>query len=265
MFLSIKVYWSLAGVRSVSVYLDPPPSRGPVHMKHNMGLQGIKGPAHGLCAALCVMRCIRSNMAPSHIRLARFLDGDSKPQMIGRPVRPGPYVVGGGLRYNDTTATGGGGVLVGAARVTGKARTQCASGVYVVELKGGRFYVGQSGNISHRMLQHLGKLPGGSAWCKANTFLGRVAPMTPPQADFESWERTETLARMHRHGIDAVRGWMYVSVELTQAQREHVFQQVCEKFNLCRACGGQGHFAAACRGNRRARWFTRFGGGSVPI
>ena len=232
-------------------------------MLYNPALRGIKGPSCGLCAALCVMRCVRSSMTPSQIRLTRFVDEDSKPQMIGRPVRPGPYVVGGGLRYNSTTVCRG--VLTGVARAAEEARTLCASGVYVVELKGGRFYVGQSTNIPHRMMQHRGELPGGSAWCKANTFLGRVAPMTPPQADFESWERTETLARMHKHGIDAVRGWMYVSVELTQAQREHVFQQVCEKFNLCRACGGQGHYAVDCRGNRRARWFTRFKGGAIPI
>jgi hypothetical protein len=89
--------------------------------------------------------------------------------------------------------------------------------------------------------------------------------MTPPQADFESWERTETLARMHKHGIDAVRGWMYVSVELTQAQREHIFQQVCEKFGLCRVCGGGGHFASACTAKGRAIWYTRSDGGPVHI
>ena len=220
-----------------------------------------------MCAALCVMRCVRScvpdRSGGKFPHLQRFVEPDSRGQVVGKPVRPGPYVVGGGLRYNSTTV--GRGALTGVARAAEETRTLCASGVYVVELKGGRFYVGQSVNIPHRMRQHRGELPGGSAWCKANTFLGRVAPMTPPQADFESWERAETLARMHEHGIDAVRGWMYVSVELTQAQREHIFQQACEKFNLCRVCGGQGHFAAACHARGRAQWFTRFKGGAISI
>ena len=247
--------------------------RGCVGIKGSMliprGCIGIKGSMPSVCVVLCVMRCMRlcvpGGGCGGPFRLPRFADTDSRPQMVSKPVRPGPYVVGGGvpLRGNSTSVPRGTSKSI--AKMADEARALCATGVYVVELKGGRYYVGQSANIPHRMRQHRGELPGGSAWCKANTFLGRVAPMTPKQTDLESWERTETLARMHKHGIDAVRGWMYVSVELTQAQREHVFQQVCEKFNLCRVCGGPGHYAAACRVKGRARWFTRFGGGAIPI
>ena len=205
-------------------------------------------------------RCLRP-------RLSRFPDPPSEgfgfsaamgSGPLGRPTRPGPYVVGGGRKAVPLTPDN-------KSEEVAKAVAVCNQGVYVVELAGRRFYVGQSNNISRRMQQHEGKREGGSAWCAEHKFVGRVAPLTPAQPDLESWERAETLAQMHRHGIDAVRGWMYVSVELTQAQREHVFQQVCEKFNLCRSCGGTGHFVSACRVKGRAFWYTRSKGGPVCI
>jgi hypothetical protein len=172
--------------------------------------------------------------------------------VVGRPLRPGPYVVGGGHKPSQPAAAG-------------EETFTSNTGVYVVELHGGRYYVGQSGNIERRMLQHKGELRGGSAWTSEHGVVRRLQPKTPPQTDLESWERSETLFRMKLHGVDAVRGWMYTSVELTQAQREHIFQQVCEKFGLCRVCGGGGHFASACTAKSRAIWYTRSDGGPVHI
>lgn len=127
------------------------------------------------------------------------------------------------------------------------------SGVYVLSLAHGRVYVGKSNDIEERLRQHRS---GAGAAC-AKHFLRRVPPMTPPTADLESWERAETLARMHAHGISKVRGWMYTSPEMDHVEREHAFKQVCEKFDLCRRCGGDGHFVAACKGHaRRAKWFV---------
>ncbi len=118
------------------------------------------------------------------------------------------------------------------------------AGVYVLEKPGGEFYVGKSRNIGERIKQHAGGL---GASC-ARGGLRRVAPVTPEMnGDLEAWERAETLARMFRHGISKVRGWMYTSPVLTDAEREHAFQQVCERHDLCRRCGLGGHFAAKCK------------------
>jgi len=119
----------------------------------------------------------------------------------------------------------------------------CAeSGVYVLQKPDGRFYVGKSCNIKERMRQHAEGT--GAACAKGSS--RRVLPLTQPCDDLEAWERAEVLARMRKHGIGKVRGWMYTTPELSEAQREHAFSQVCEKFDLCRRCGQRGHFAARC-------------------
>jgi len=124
-------------------------------------------------------------------------------------------------------------------------------GVYVLQRQDGGFYVGKSCNIKERMRQHA---EGSGASC-AKGSVRRVPPLTPACDDLEAWERAEVLARMRKHGIGKVRGWMYTSQELSEGQREHAFSQVCEKYDLCRRCGHGGHFAARCQGRcQRPDW-----------
>lgn len=129
--------------------------------------------------------------------------------------------------------------LLGRPAVSGQCKD---TGVYVLEKKGGTFYVGKSANIRERLVQHSS---GSGASC-AKGFLRRVPPITAECDDHEAWERSETLARMHIYGISRVRGWMYTTVALTDAQVEHAFGQICERNDLCRRCGDGGHFAARC-------------------
>ena len=192
---------------------------------------------------------------------------------LSKPTRASPYVVGKGGKQERQFLMGaaaGGASVVGRPRgadgpsvhVIGKhtpaAATralkgaQTESGVYVLELPGGRYYVGKSGNVGGRLEQHRG---GTGASC-AEGFLRRLAPLTPPDDDAEAWERAETLARMRRHGIARVRGWMFTAPALTEPQREAAFTQVCERFDLCRRCGRGGHFAASCHAGSRAPFFS---------
>lgn len=126
------------------------------------------------------------------------------------------------------------------------------SGVYVLEKPDGTLYVGKSGNIQERLRQHAN---GSGASC-AKGFVKRIPPITAEvEGDHEAWERAETLARMRKHGISNVRGWMYTSPEMTDAQVEHAFGQVCERHDLCRRCGRGGHFAARCgKAKKRPEW-----------
>lgn len=118
-------------------------------------------------------------------------------------------------------------------------------GVYVLQKADGDYYVGKSGNVQERLKQHA---EGTGAAC-AKGKCKRVPTITPACDDLEAWERSEVLARMRRHGIQRVRGWMYTNRELSEAQAEHAFSQVCEKYDLCRRCGGRGHFAKECKAN----------------
>lgn len=157
----------------------------------------------------------------------------------------GAHVVG---KVRPGTA---GGFLLG-ARAAGPT-DDGDDGVYVLELDDGRYYVGKSHRIAERLRQHT---EGEGAAC-AKGYRRRVTPLTARADDFEAWERAETLARMRRHGIGRVRGWMYTAPDMGEAQRDHAYQQVCERFDLCRRCGREGHFAANCAGGgqlQRPRW-----------
>jgi len=125
------------------------------------------------------------------------------------------------------------------------------SGVYVLRDEAGRMYVGKSGNIQQRIQQHLAGE--GTRFLTGN--IKRLPPYQKGDAgDMESWERNETLARMYRHGIDKVRGWMFTGTLLTKTEEEDAFKQICEKFDLCRRCGRNTHFAEKCFATTRADW-----------
>jgi hypothetical protein len=114
-------------------------------------------------------------------------------------------------------------------------------GVYVLQQKGGLFYVGKSTDIAKRIREH--KAGRGTVACNLST-AKRVPPLTSPirigdEDDWESWERNETLTRMYEFGIQNVRGWMFTSRYLSMQDKENAFQQITERFDLCRNCGAK--------------------------
>ena len=170
--------------------------------------------------------------------------GGSGKHAVGKPRgRAGHFVVG---RPSARSAQ----FLLG--RPPEKSAESLEGGVYVLQRPDGGFYVGKSCNIKERLRQHAEG--SGAACAKGNC--RRVPPLTQPCEDLEAWERAEVLARMLKHGIDKVRGWMYTTQELSEAQAEHAFSQVCEKYDLCRKCGKRGHFAKSCRvqAGKRPAW-----------
>ncbi len=108
-------------------------------------------------------------------------------------------------------------------------------------------YVGKSNNVEARIEQHQQAEEG----C-----LVREKPLTTGSAgDLESWERNEVLTRLYRHGMDSVRGWRYTRKDsLSMEERVSARNDIMEKFDLCRRCGRNNHFAVSCFAKTPAFW-----------
>ena len=127
-------------------------------------------------------------------------------------------------------------------------------GVYVLRFSDGvkpLFYVGKSGDIEKRIQQHAN---GQGAACVTGRDFIRVPCLVPATTDIESWERGEVLERMYQFGIDAVRGWKYTLRIMPLAQKLSAFDDVCERFDLCRRCGRGSHFIRECETLTTDRW-----------
>ena len=134
------------------------------------------------------------------------------------------------------------------------------SGVYVLCTSTGMYYVGKSNDIDARIEEHCRGL--GASCLNGNPFQVVARLLTSGSVtDLESWERNETLQRMRVHGIDKVRGWMFTSSgPLSDDERQDVFRQICEKFDLCRRCGRGSHFADRCFAKSFDHWTGLLGG-----
>ena len=133
-------------------------------------------------------------------------------------------------------------------------------GVYVLELRDGRYYVGSSNNIDQRIAQHQsGASGGGSSWCAMKGGVKQeVGTMEPGSSeDLQSWEMKETLTRMLKHGFENVRGWEFTQcAPLTLEQLCTIKTSIFGQGTLCRGCGKHGHFQSSCpnAGKPKASW-----------
>lgn len=122
--------------------------------------------------------------------------------------------------------------------------------IYVLELEGGRYYVGRTSNKVARMNDH--SRGNGASWTRRYGVVREIKPVTPKNDDIESWERAETLELAHRFGIDFVRGSVWTTIYMSFIQRSDFILHICERKNLCRKCGEGGHMISDCR-NRKMR------------
>jgi len=120
-------------------------------------------------------------------------------------------------------------------------------GVYVLALQKGGVYGGKSRDIDARVQQHCNGV--GSNWCRHED--GVIAERAPVVAgsllDAASWEMNETVAQMLIHGYENVRGWEFSSCgPLTSHECDTIKTIVMGQGDMCRRCGGEGHFATNC-------------------
>jgi hypothetical protein len=126
------------------------------------------------------------------------------------------------------------------------------SGVYVLRLENGKYYVGSSEYIESRIQAHF--VGHGSSWTKLYKPIERLVPLTSPMSHLESWERLEFINRVLCHGIDNVRGWAYTSSYLTLEELYKLLQDIAEAKNLCRRCFRDSHFISSCKEGTYADW-----------
>lgn len=118
-------------------------------------------------------------------------------------------------------------------------------GVYVLRYQSGDFYVGQSGDIQNRVLQHIqtaASRPYGDIY--KVEYGDRL--LTPESSNLNGQERDETIERMLEHGIDRVRGWEFTDRQHTIESLQTIKQLIIGKNDCCRTCGFRGHYGNEC-------------------
>jgi predicted GIY-YIG superfamily endonuclease len=114
--------------------------------------------------------------------------------------------------------------------------------IYILKLKGGKYYVGKSENPMKRYKEHLeGK---GSAWTKKFRPIA-VEKIIENASPFD--EDKYTKEYMAKYGIDKVRGGTYTSIELSEIQQDSLTHEIWGATDCCMKCGKKGHFARYCR------------------
>jgi hypothetical protein len=126
--------------------------------------------------------------------------------------------------------------------------------VYVLRLREGKYYVGESVDVRKRMWSHVNL--NGAAWTRKYAMIERLPTISPKMTAF--WELNETLEQMKLRGIDNVRGSMFSNIRLTQDQRQVAVSLYCEKENLCRKCGSHAHLEPRCEQISETSWMSDF-------
>ena len=128
-------------------------------------------------------------------------------------------------------------------------------GVYVLKLNNGKYYVGKSEtSVKNRLKHHFSG--NGSEWTKLHGIIGKIDTSTGPMDDIESWERAETLHVALKYGIENVRGHQFTRSVLRDSDINDFEKQVCERKDLCRRCGRNGHMISRCVSHTRTNWMS---------
>jgi len=115
------------------------------------------------------------------------------------------------------------------------------STIYVLRLKGGRYYIGKSNNVMNRYKQHLNG--SGSAWTRKYKPVS-VEKTIHNVSPFE--EDKITKEYMSTYGIDKVRGGSYVEIKLSEFHMAALHMEIWAANDLCTQCGRSGHFVKDC-------------------
>lgn len=115
------------------------------------------------------------------------------------------------------------------------------SSLYVLALRGGKYYVGKTRSLERRMQQHVDGQ--GSAWTKKYPPV-RVEKTMKNIDDFD--EDKWVKIYMNQYGIANVRGGTYSNIQLTPTQQATLQAEIWASTDRCLRCGRDTHFVKNC-------------------
>lgn len=116
-----------------------------------------------------------------------------------------------------------------------------STNIYILKLKGGKYYVGKSDNPVKRYQEHLNG--SGSSWTKKYKPVS-VEKIIEKASPFD--EDRYVKQYMSKYGIDNVRGGAYVLEVLPDFQEEALKSEIWGATDKCTKCGRSGHWAKDC-------------------
>lgn len=113
--------------------------------------------------------------------------------------------------------------------------------IYILKLEHGKYYVGKSQNVVHRLIEHRDKK--GSAWTKKYPMLDILAVYR----DCDDFDEDKYVKKcMLKYGIDNVRGGAYCQILMSDEHYDFLKRELWHSQDQCIRCGQTGHFADQC-------------------
>uniref|UniRef100_A0A6C0LH66 GIY-YIG domain-containing protein n=1 Tax=viral metagenome TaxID=1070528 RepID=A0A6C0LH66_9ZZZZ len=113
--------------------------------------------------------------------------------------------------------------------------------IYILKLRGGKYYIGKTRNIEKRWDEHItGR---GSGWTKKHKPISLITTIKSTSHFDEDKYVKEYMAK---YGIENVRGGTYSKIDLDATSIALLEKEIRHSKNLCTRCGRDSHYIKDC-------------------